>query len=198
MSDIDMEPPSPSYSYRAYEERMISRPTTPISLPPEPTSVCGKRRAAMTRLKNQETMIDGYQKFLTTFKHEKDEHGVHEQMKESLKETIAARDLLVSELRTMPPCLDQNCPDHTEIKFNKTQVEVVKPPQKKKKKKEEPQKITRMTLSSRAKPPDRPPQRQYLRPSRLIIPSMISNKTLISLLIIQQKSPPSNPHSQFT
>ncbi|GFU13409.1 nucleic-acid-binding protein from transposon X-element [Trichonephila clavipes] len=133
MSDIDMEPPSPSYSYRAYEERMISRPTTPISLPPEPTSVCGKRRAAMTRLKNQETMIDGYQKFLTTFKHEKDEHGVHEQMKESLKETIAARDLLVSELRTMPPCLDQNCPDHTEIKFNKTQVEVVKPPQKKRK-----------------------------------------------------------------
>ncbi|GFV75402.1 uncharacterized protein TNCV_1482481 [Trichonephila clavipes] len=161
MSDIDMEPPSPSYSYGAYEERMISRPTTPISLPPEPTTVCGKRRAAMTRLKNQETMIEGYQKFLTTFKHEKDEHGVHKQMQESLKETIAARDLLVSELRTMPPCLDQNCPDHTEIKSKQTQIEVAKPPQKRGKM----SKIIRMTLSSLAKPLARPPQRQYLRQS---------------------------------
>ncbi|GFV15992.1 nucleic-acid-binding protein from transposon X-element [Trichonephila clavipes] len=98
MSDIDIEPPSPSYSYRAYEE-LISRPSTPSSLHPEPTTVCGKRRAAMTRLKNQETMIEGYQKFLTTFKQEKDEHGVHNQMQESLKETIAARDLLVKKKR---------------------------------------------------------------------------------------------------
>ncbi|GFU89337.1 nucleic-acid-binding protein from transposon X-element [Trichonephila clavipes] len=127
-----MEPPSPSCSYKAYQER-ISRPVTPSPLPSEPTTDCGKRRAAMTRLKNQETMIEGYQKFLTTFKQEKDEHGVHKQLQESLKETIAARDQLVSELRTMPPCLDQNCPDHTEIKFNKTQVEVIKPPQKKRK-----------------------------------------------------------------
>ncbi|GFV17506.1 hypothetical protein TNCV_2581361 [Trichonephila clavipes] len=39
-------------------------------------------------------MIEGYQKFLTTFKQEKDEHGVHKQLQESLKETIAARDQL--------------------------------------------------------------------------------------------------------
>ncbi|GFU97125.1 hypothetical protein TNCV_4642181 [Trichonephila clavipes] len=61
MSDIDMDPPSPACSYKAYQER-ISRPVTPLPLPPEPTTDCGKRRAAMTRLKNQETMIDGYQK----------------------------------------------------------------------------------------------------------------------------------------
>ncbi|GFY19355.1 uncharacterized protein TNCV_4127421 [Trichonephila clavipes] len=140
MSDIEMDPPSPALSYKSYEE-LISRPSTP--LPPEPTTACGKRRSAMTRLKNQETMIEGYQKFLATFNKGKDEHGVYSQLQESLKETIEARDSLVSELRTMPPCLDQNCPDHTalvakskdlnEIKSNKPKVEVNKPPQKKRK-----------------------------------------------------------------
>ncbi|GFV59368.1 hypothetical protein TNCV_4524251 [Trichonephila clavipes] len=65
MSDIEMDPPTPASSYNSYRER-ISRPVTPISLPAEPTTDCGKRRAAMTRLKNQETMIEGYWKFLTT------------------------------------------------------------------------------------------------------------------------------------
>ncbi|GFU96623.1 uncharacterized protein TNCV_2660751 [Trichonephila clavipes] len=134
MSDIDMEPPSPSLSYKAYEELMLSRPTTPSSLPAESTTDCGKRRAAMTRLKNQETMIEGYRKFLATFKAEKDEHGVHQQLRESLEETIAARNQLVSELRTMPPCLDQNCQDHTELKIKLPQVDIPKkPPQKKRK-----------------------------------------------------------------
>ncbi|GFW16030.1 hypothetical protein TNCV_2863631 [Trichonephila clavipes] len=59
----------------------------------------------MTRLKNQETMIDGYQKFLATFSKGKDEHGVYKQLQESLNETIEARDSLVSELRTMPHAL---------------------------------------------------------------------------------------------
>ncbi|GFT72168.1 nucleic-acid-binding protein from transposon X-element [Trichonephila clavipes] len=133
MSDIDMEPPSPALSYKAYEELMLSRPTTPNALPTEPTTECGKRRAAMTRLKNQETMIEGYRKFLTTFKEEKDEHGVHKQLRESLEETIAARNQLVSELRTMPPCLDQNCPDHTELKIKLPQVDIPKSPLRKEK-----------------------------------------------------------------
>ncbi|GFT94694.1 hypothetical protein TNCV_435001 [Trichonephila clavipes] len=79
-------------------------------------------------------MIEGYRKFLTTFKEEKDEHGVHKQLRESLEETIAARNKLVSELRTMPPCLDQSCPDHTELKVKLPQVDIPKkPPQKKRK-----------------------------------------------------------------
>ncbi|GFU02598.1 uncharacterized protein TNCV_3755161 [Trichonephila clavipes] len=126
--------PSPAPSYKAYEEQLISRPTTPLT--PEPTTACGKRRAAMTRLKNQETMIDGYQKFLATFNKGKDEHGVYKQLQESLTETIEARDSLVSELRTMPPCLDQNCPDHTKIN-SKSKIEVNKSPQKKKEKYQE-------------------------------------------------------------
>ncbi|GFU71114.1 uncharacterized protein TNCV_1216381 [Trichonephila clavipes] len=93
MSDIEMDPPSPASSYKSYQER-ISRPVPPISTPAESTTDCGKRRSAMIRLKNQETMIEGYQKFLTTFKQEKDEHGVHKQLQESLKETITARDQL--------------------------------------------------------------------------------------------------------
>ncbi|GFV55510.1 nucleic-acid-binding protein from transposon X-element, partial [Trichonephila clavipes] len=102
MSDIEMDPPSPASSYNSYRER-ISRPVTPISLPAEPTTDCGKRRAAMIRLKNQETMIEGYQKFLTTFKQEKDEHGVHKQLRESLEETIAARDQLQKTARPTTP-----------------------------------------------------------------------------------------------
>ncbi|GFU98748.1 hypothetical protein TNCV_2163721 [Trichonephila clavipes] len=49
----------------------------------------------MTRLKNQETMIEGYQKFLATFNKGKDEHGVYKQLQESPNETIEARDSLV-------------------------------------------------------------------------------------------------------
>ncbi|GFT39531.1 uncharacterized protein TNCV_591581 [Trichonephila clavipes] len=161
-----MDPPSPASSYNSYRER-ISRPVTPISLPAEPTTDCGKRRAAMTRLKNQETMIEGYRKFLTTFKEEKDEHGVHKQLRESLEETIAARDKLVSELRTMPPCLDQSCLDHTELKVKLPQVDVPKNPLRKR---EKMLRITRMTLSSQAKPLARPPQRQYLRQLQLTTP----------------------------
>ncbi|GFX52927.1 hypothetical protein TNCV_3227951 [Trichonephila clavipes] len=93
MSDIDMDLPSPAPSYKAYEELLLSRPSTPLT--PEPISACGRRRAAMTRLKNQETMIDGYQKFLATFSKGKDEHGVYKQLQESLNETIEARDSLV-------------------------------------------------------------------------------------------------------
>ncbi|GFW35482.1 uncharacterized protein TNCV_3071101 [Trichonephila clavipes] len=109
MSDIDMDPPSPVPSYKEYEMSILSRPSTPLT--PEPATACGRRRAAMTRLKNQETMIDGYQKYLATFNRGKDEHGIYKQLQESLNETIEARDSLVSELRTMPPCLDQKCPD---------------------------------------------------------------------------------------
>ncbi|GFT46800.1 uncharacterized protein TNCV_967261 [Trichonephila clavipes] len=130
MSDIDMDPPSPAPSYKAYEELLLSRPSTPLT--PEPLSACGRRRAAMTRLKNQETMIDGYQKFLATFSKGKDEHGVYKQLQASLNETIEARDSLVSELRTMPPCLDQKCPDHTKIN-TKSNIEINKPTQKKRK-----------------------------------------------------------------
>ncbi|GFV38047.1 uncharacterized protein TNCV_5140041 [Trichonephila clavipes] len=131
MSDIEMEPPSPSLSYKAAEALFLSRPTTPNSLPAESSTDCGKRRAAMTRLKNQETMIEGYRKFLATFKAEKDEHGIHQQLRESLEETIAARNQLVSELRTMPPCLDQNCQDHTELKIKLPQVDIPKKPLRK-------------------------------------------------------------------
>ncbi|GFW56174.1 hypothetical protein TNCV_4628041 [Trichonephila clavipes] len=56
MSDIDMDPPSPAPSYKEYEKAFLSRPSTPST--PEPTTACSQRRAAMTRLKNQETMIE--------------------------------------------------------------------------------------------------------------------------------------------
>ncbi|GFT14177.1 hypothetical protein TNCV_2677191 [Trichonephila clavipes] len=86
-------------------------------------------------------MIEGYQKFLATFDKGKDEHGVYRQLQQSLKETIEARDSLVSELRTMPPCVDQNCPDHTtlesknkikETKTSQPKVTIITPQKKRK------------------------------------------------------------------
>ncbi|GFX12848.1 uncharacterized protein TNCV_1975861 [Trichonephila clavipes] len=162
MNDIEMDPPSPAPSYKAYEELLMSRPSTPLT--PEPTTACGRRRAAMTRLKNQETMIEGYQRFLATFNKGKDEHGVYKQLQESLNETIEARDSLVSELRTMPPCLNQSCPDHTELKAKLPHVDIPKKPLRKRDKMS---RITRMTLSSQIKLLARPPQRQNLRQSQL-------------------------------
>ncbi|GFX82865.1 uncharacterized protein TNCV_2958211 [Trichonephila clavipes] len=67
----------------------------------------------MERLNKQHIMIDGYKKYLDFSKHTKDETGVRNDMEKHLKETIEARELLVSELRTMPLCLNSNCPDHS-------------------------------------------------------------------------------------
>ncbi|GFT61140.1 uncharacterized protein TNCV_4558641 [Trichonephila clavipes] len=176
MSDIEMDltPPSPALSYKSMEAS-IFRPTT--LMPPEPTTACEKRRQAMTRLKNQETMIEGYQKFLATFDKGKDQHGFYHQLQQNFKETIEARDALVSELSTMPPCVDKNCHGHSvletknkdlnETKNNKTKVNDKKPS----KRRENIPRITRKTLSSGAKRPDKPPQRQYLNQSRFKIPS---------------------------
>ncbi|GFS70359.1 uncharacterized protein TNCV_4157751 [Trichonephila clavipes] len=69
----------------------------------------------MERLSKQRIMISGYKNYLDSTRHMKDETGVRKDMEKHLKETIEARDLLVSELRTMPPCLIFNCPDHTTL-----------------------------------------------------------------------------------
>ncbi|GFW10621.1 hypothetical protein TNCV_894151 [Trichonephila clavipes] len=150
-------------------------------------------------------MIDGYQKFLATFDKGKDKHCVYCQLQESLKETIEARDSLVSELRTMPPCLDQNCPDHTalvvkskdlnEIKSNKTKVEVNKPPQKKRKNAKN--KADDFVFPSKTARPT--------TPTPVLEPIAFQNSCVNldqdpdnPLLIIQQKFPLSNPHCQFS
>ncbi|GFY51338.1 DDE_Tnp_IS1595 domain-containing protein [Trichonephila inaurata madagascariensis] len=80
--------------------------------PAEPITDCEKHRQAMLRLERQSVLIDGYQKFLLQERKNKDEAGICRYLEKNLRETIEARTKLVSELRTMPPCLDINCPDH--------------------------------------------------------------------------------------
>ncbi|GFU22676.1 uncharacterized protein TNCV_762561 [Trichonephila clavipes] len=60
-------------------------------------------------------MIDGYQKYLDCTRNHRDDTGIRSDIEKNLQETIEARDRLVSELRTMPPCLIFNCPDHTTL-----------------------------------------------------------------------------------
>ncbi|GFU90692.1 uncharacterized protein TNCV_5139981 [Trichonephila clavipes] len=90
-----------------------SRSSTPK--PVQPLSDCERRRNAMERLKKQQIMIDGYQKYLASTRNPTDATGIHSDIEKNLQETIEARDRLVSELRTMPPCLIFNCPDHTTL-----------------------------------------------------------------------------------
>ncbi|GFT60693.1 uncharacterized protein TNCV_3584101 [Trichonephila clavipes] len=135
MDNSDMELSPNSQSNRS------SRSSTPK--PEKPLTDCEIRRNAMERLKNQQTMITGYKKYLDGTKYMKDEAGIRKEMEKYLKETIEARDQLVSELRTMPPCLIFNCPDHTTLEDKNSVPKTItenskindndkKPPQKRK------------------------------------------------------------------
>ncbi|GFY67087.1 uncharacterized protein TNIN_429911 [Trichonephila inaurata madagascariensis] len=98
-----------------------SRSSTPIrtGMPKpatQPISDCERRRISITRLERQNILIDGYKKFLIAERNNSNSIGIAEDIEMNLQETIQARDKLVSELRTLPPCLDVNCPDHTTLK----------------------------------------------------------------------------------
>ncbi|GFY53113.1 uncharacterized protein TNIN_189761 [Trichonephila inaurata madagascariensis] len=110
---MDLTPTKTEYSFRSISSNS-SRCGTPK--PAEPTLDCEKRRQAILRLEQQNVLIGGYQKFLFQERNSKDKAGIHKELEKNLRETIEAKAKLVSELRTMPPCLDVNCPDHTTLK----------------------------------------------------------------------------------
>ncbi|GFY46739.1 uncharacterized protein TNIN_120681 [Trichonephila inaurata madagascariensis] len=98
------------------EKSFISRSTSTRSgtpKPAEPTiSDCERRRQDIERLERQNVLIDGYKKFLLQERmNNRDQTPVYKNLEENLQETIEAKAKLVSELRTMPPCLDVNCSD---------------------------------------------------------------------------------------
>ncbi|GFY78180.1 uncharacterized protein TNIN_130971 [Trichonephila inaurata madagascariensis] len=107
-----LTPSKTEYSFRSSSSN-LSRCGTPK--PAEPTSDCEKRRQAILRLEQQNVLIDGYKKFLYQERNSKDEAGIRKQLEKNLRETIEAKSKLESQLRTMPPCLDLNCPDHTTL-----------------------------------------------------------------------------------
>ncbi|GFX77167.1 uncharacterized protein TNCV_1679501 [Trichonephila clavipes] len=105
ISDMELSPNSRSNS--------SSRSSTPK--PEKSMTDCERRRSAMIRLHQQNTMIAGYKQYLKSPIIAKGEEAVHKEMERQLKYTMAAREKLVSELRTLPPCLVFNCPDHTTL-----------------------------------------------------------------------------------
>ncbi|GFY45980.1 uncharacterized protein TNIN_259131 [Trichonephila inaurata madagascariensis] len=109
---MDLTPSKTEHSFRSSSSNS-SRCGTPK--PAEPTSDCEKRRKAILRLEQQNVLIDGYKKFLYQERNSKDEAGIRKQLEKNLRETIEDKSKLVSELRTIPPCLDLNCPDHTTL-----------------------------------------------------------------------------------
>ncbi|GFY67180.1 hypothetical protein TNIN_145821 [Trichonephila inaurata madagascariensis] len=71
--------------------------------PTTPESDCARQRNAMAKLKQYEVLIEGYKKFLAYQKTINDESGFASETMRNLKATEEAKDLLVSELWTMPP-----------------------------------------------------------------------------------------------
>ncbi|GFY56661.1 uncharacterized protein TNIN_467811 [Trichonephila inaurata madagascariensis] len=104
------------------EKSSKSRSSTPTrSGTPKPAkrtiSDCERRRLAIERLERQNVLIDGYKRFLLQERtNNRDQTEVYQNLEDCLRETLEAKDRLVSELRIMPPCLDVNCPDHTTLK----------------------------------------------------------------------------------
>ncbi|GFY60729.1 uncharacterized protein TNIN_125281 [Trichonephila inaurata madagascariensis] len=103
------------------DKSTTSRSSTPIRTGTpkpamQPISDCERRRIFITRLERQNILIDGYKKFLVVERNNSNPTGIADDIERNLQETIEARDKLVSELRTLPPCLDVNCPDHTTLK----------------------------------------------------------------------------------
>ncbi|GFU75270.1 hypothetical protein TNCV_3960121 [Trichonephila clavipes] len=69
-----MEPPSPTPSYKAYEALLLAKTTTtPSSLPATDvfTLTAANAEQAMSQITKPRAMIEGYRKFLATFKAEK-------------------------------------------------------------------------------------------------------------------------------
>ncbi|GFS87332.1 hypothetical protein TNCV_422191 [Trichonephila clavipes] len=80
-----------------------------------PETDYSRRWNAMDKLQKLEILHEGYKNFLTYQKLIKDESGFAAETKRNLKATEEERDLLVSELRTIPPCTNSDCPDHSTL-----------------------------------------------------------------------------------
>ncbi|GFX64778.1 hypothetical protein TNCV_4682531 [Trichonephila clavipes] len=76
----------------------------------------------MAKLNQLDVLLVGYKKSIACQKTLNDTCAFANQTIQSMKESQAARDLLESELRSIPLCVDSDCPDHSslESKNNET------------------------------------------------------------------------------
>ncbi|GFR01557.1 hypothetical protein TNCT_431341 [Trichonephila clavata] len=95
-------------------------------------SDCKKRAWIISQIQQLETIITGYTKLEYLPKCPANSELLQMTMKEK-KEAIRKRELMVSELAVIPPCIDPDCPDHTVLKPKNTDPDLkTKPPQKRK------------------------------------------------------------------
>ncbi|GFY57311.1 uncharacterized protein TNIN_102951 [Trichonephila inaurata madagascariensis] len=104
-------------SYKSYKSRSSTSTRCGTPKPAEPTTDCERRRQAIERLERQDILITGYKKFMLQERTiNREQTPAYYSLEGAFRETLEAKDKLVSELRTIPPCLDVNCPDHTTLK----------------------------------------------------------------------------------
>ncbi|GFS45154.1 hypothetical protein TNIN_52441 [Trichonephila inaurata madagascariensis] len=91
-------------------------------------------------------------------------HGYIPSIQKSIDVFLEIKKNMVSELRTIPPCLDPNCTDHTILKSNDSVLDLSNLNDKKQPQKRKIKKI-RMALPFPRKLLDPSPQRKYFNPS---------------------------------
>ncbi|GFX95842.1 uncharacterized protein TNCV_2084221 [Trichonephila clavipes] len=194
ISDMELSPNSRSNT--------SSRSSTPK--PEKPMTDCERRRNAMIRLHQQNTMIAGYKNYLKSPILAKGEEAVHKEMENQLKLTMAARETLVNELRTMPPCLVFNCPDHTTLETKNsvpkslTENSIIndidkKPSQKRKNTKNNSDDFVFPSKTARPTTPTKVLEPVEVHKTPMIILMKTPKLTLLKLLINQHP----RPHSLF-
>ncbi|GFY54150.1 hypothetical protein TNIN_268251 [Trichonephila inaurata madagascariensis] len=69
----------------------------------------------MAKLNQLDVLLVGYKKFVAYQKTINDSSAFANQTIKSMKGSQEAKDLLVGEIRTIPPCVDPDCPDHSSL-----------------------------------------------------------------------------------
>ncbi|GFS50449.1 hypothetical protein TNIN_185241 [Trichonephila inaurata madagascariensis] len=113
MSDSERE--IESISGASYKSRACLSSLSGNSTPSPPLSNCEMRRRAMATIQSMDTNITTNQSIIDNEK----KNGYHvdtHAMQKNIETILEIKQTMVSELRTMPPCLEPDCPDHTILK----------------------------------------------------------------------------------
>ncbi|GFS67051.1 hypothetical protein TNCV_2125551 [Trichonephila clavipes] len=115
-----------SISGASYKSRSSISSLSGNSTPSPTISNCERRRRKLAEIELIDKSIAVYQQIIRP-------QDIHDPILRSLEESKKTKIKLVSELRTLPPCIDPDCTDHTIIsKENEPTLDNLKPNDKKK------------------------------------------------------------------
>ncbi|GFU19911.1 hypothetical protein TNCV_2962601 [Trichonephila clavipes] len=121
-SESDMD----SVSGKTYKSRSSISSRSGNSTPSPTISNCERRRRILADIESTDQSIAVYQQIVRP-------HDIHDPIVEALAKAKKTKINLVSELRTLPPCTNPDCTDHTIIsKENDSTPDNLKPNDKKK------------------------------------------------------------------